>query len=128
MSISDKDRKQLWAKSGNRCAICKEELFHPNDDGVDYNIGEECHIISSTPGGPRYDANYGKYDTYQNLILLCCKHHKEIDDKNNVALYSPQRLHDIKLQHEEWVRERLNKVPKKNDKDWGAIFHALDLT
>ena len=27
MGILDKDRKRLWAKSGNRCAICKHELF-----------------------------------------------------------------------------------------------------
>ncbi len=128
MSISDKDRKQLWAKSGNRCAICKEELFHANETGVGINIGEECHIISSTPGGPRYDANYGKYDTYQNLILLCCKHHKEIDDKNNIVNYPPQKLHDIKLQHEEWVSERLDIASKKKEKDWNAIFRALDLT
>ena len=27
MSISDKVRKDLWAKSGNRCAICRKEFF-----------------------------------------------------------------------------------------------------
>ena len=30
MGILDKDRKHLWAKSGNRCAICKHELFLSN--------------------------------------------------------------------------------------------------
>ena len=108
--------------------ICKDLLFRSNEIGVDYNIGEECYIISSTPGGPRYDANYVKYDTYQNFILLCSKHHKEIDDKNNVALYPSQKMQDIKLQHEEWVIERLNKSPKKKNTDWDTILHKLDLT
>lgn len=26
MGISVKTRKELWAKSGNRCAICRKEL------------------------------------------------------------------------------------------------------
>ena len=28
MAITSKTRKELWAKSGNRCAICKKELVH----------------------------------------------------------------------------------------------------
>jgi hypothetical protein len=41
MAISDKTRKSLWAKSGNRCSICKIELFSEKDADV-FNIGEEC--------------------------------------------------------------------------------------
>ena len=37
MSISDKERKELWAKSGNRCAICKAELFQ-SVDGNSFNF------------------------------------------------------------------------------------------
>lgn len=37
MSISDKVRKELWAKSGNRCAICKAELFQ-SFDGNSFNF------------------------------------------------------------------------------------------
>lgn len=128
MNLSDKDRKQLWAKSGNRCAICKTELFHSNEEGNDFNIGEECHIISSTPNGPRHIPNYGQYDSYENLILLCCVHHKEIDDKKNVAIYPADKLYRIKEQHEAWVRDTLENNGKKKEKDWNAIFRALDLT
>ena len=45
MGILDKDRKRLWAKSGNRCAICKHELFLSNKNNEDFNIGEECHVM-----------------------------------------------------------------------------------
>ena len=45
MGILDKDRKHLWAKSGNRCAICKHELFLSNKNNVDFNIGEECTLL-----------------------------------------------------------------------------------
>ena len=88
MGILDKDRKHLWAKSGNRCAICKHELFLSNKNNEDFNIGEECHIVSSQLKGPRHVDNYQDYDSYDNLILLCRNHHKEIDDINNVSIYN----------------------------------------
>ena len=49
MAITSKTRKELWAKSGNRCAICKKELVHQisQEDGS-FIIGDECHIISSS--------------------------------------------------------------------------------
>ena len=127
MNISDKERKQLWAKSGNRCAICRQELFQPNDNGTDFNVGEECHIISKTPNGPRYMPNLDNYDTYDNLILLCSVHHKEIDDKNHVSLYPPQRLYQIKEVHEKWVNETLDSKNQPKEKDWSAILQKLDL-
>lgn len=46
MPISSKTRKILWAKSGNRCAICKIELIHQEKGSTDKTvIGEECHIV-----------------------------------------------------------------------------------
>ena len=114
MSILDKDRKHLWAKSGNRCAICRQELFLSNINKEDFNVGEECHIVSSQINGPRYINNYQNYDSYNNLILLCRNHHKEIDDKSNISIYSIEKLHQIKDQHEKWVRESLKaNIPQK---------------
>lgn len=106
MSISDIVRKDLWAKSGNRCAICHKELFSCIDKD-DFNIGEECHIVSSQPNGPRHIDNYGDYDSFDNIILLCRNHHKEIDDPANITLYSVDKLIEIKKQHEKWVSRSL---------------------
>lgn len=102
MSISDKVRKDLWAKSGNRCAICHKELFSCIDKD-DFNIGEECHIVSSQPNGPRHIDNYGDYDSFDNIILLCRNHHKEIDDSANLKIYTVEKLTEIKKNHEKWV-------------------------
>ena len=79
MAISEKTRKMLWAKSGNRCAICKIELITEQKTDSNLNIGEECHIISSKSKGPRHKSNLNDYDSFDNLILLCRNHHKEID-------------------------------------------------
>lgn len=112
MSISDKVRKELWSKSGNKCAICHIDLF---SDGLNdsYNIGEECHIISERPNGPRHMNGINDYDTYNNLILLCRNHHKEIDDPANITKYSIESLREIKNKHEKWVNQRL--LEKKDD-------------
>lgn len=114
MSISDKDRKRLWAKSGNRCAICRQELVMSNSNNMDYNIGQECHIVSSKSSGPRHEEGWENYDIYENLILLCCNHHKTIDDVNNISTYSKQNLLEIKSKHELWVKEKLS-IKKNSD-------------
>ncbi len=108
MAISDKDRKRLWAKSGNRCAICRQELIMTNDNQSDFNIGEECHIVSSKPSGPRHESGWENYDVYENLILLCRNHHKTIDDISNILLFPKESLIKIKSKHEAWVKEELS--------------------
>ena len=80
----------------------------------DFNIGEECHIVSSQLKGPRHVDNYQDYDSYDNLILLCRNHHKEIDDISNVSIYTKEMLHQIKHEHEKWVSESLTvNIPQK---------------
>ena len=76
MAITSKTRKELWAKSGNRCAICKKELVNQiSEDDGSFIIGDECHIISSSTDGPRYKPGIEDYDSYDNLLLLCKNHH-----------------------------------------------------
>ncbi len=108
MPISDRTRKILWGKSGNRCAICKKELVldsTPNDD--ESVVGDECHIVSAQRNGPRYDEHYPQenIDTYQNLLLLCRIHHKMIDDQHKT--YIAELLLKIKESHEKWVTAKL---------------------
>lgn len=109
MSISIKTRKSLWARSGNRCALCQDELIASHDNGISHlNIGEECHIISSQIMGPRYNSAFSNHDSYDNLILLCCNHHKTIDELT--SLYTVEVLMSIKAYHELWVASVLTKA------------------
>lgn len=105
MAISDKTRKFLWAKSGNRCAICKTELITGTDASEEFNVGEECHIVSSKKGGPRHLLNLQDYNNYENLLLLCRNHHKEIDEL--VDTYSEEILRYMKGNHENWVSKAI---------------------
>lgn len=104
MAITDKNRKTLWARSGNRCAMCRNELVaEKNERSKNLNIGDECHVISKSPNGPRHDSNFKKdYDDYENLILLCKNHHKTIDELWET--YTVDLLKLIKANHEKWIK------------------------
>ncbi len=101
--IKDFARKKLWALSAGRCAICNIELIHNGN----LNIGQECHIVSSRPNGPRHQSNFEDYDNYDNFILLCANHHKEID--TNVESYPVLALKRIKRDHELRIEKKLNE-------------------
>lgn len=123
-SITDKTRKKLWAKSGNRCALCKAELV--GYEGETFNeviIGEECHIVSGRPSGPRYNiALKTGYDDYENLLLLCRNHHKIVDEQVNT--YTVEQLILLKVTHETWVKETLNSN-KNGSSDIQDKLHRL---
>ena len=109
MSINVKTKKILWGKSGNRCVFCRTELIVESKNTTDVSvIGEECHIHSQKPNGPRYDINYPEdlVDTYENLILLCSIHHKIIDD--HYDKYTSDVLKQMKSNHESWIAKQLS--------------------
>ena len=98
--IKDSVRKKLWALSAGKCAICDKNLIGSNG----FIVGQECHIISSKPSGPRYVQDLNDYNDYDNLILLCANHHREID--TNIAIYPIDKLKQIKKEHEQKVEKR----------------------
>lgn len=110
MAISDKTRKVLWGRSGNRCAMCRRELVvaatSTDDDSV---VGDECHIVSGASDGPRHDPAFPKasLDGLENLVLLCRVHHKMTDDQHEA--YTADMLRTLKAKHEAWVSSSLGE-------------------
>ncbi|AVP96795.1 HNH endonuclease [Ahniella affigens] len=108
MSITDKTRKVLWGRSGNLCAFCKAHLVvEASVADPESVVGDECHIISGAPNGPRHDPALGldEIDGLANLLLLCRVHHKLIDDQPDT--FTASALRQLKANHEKWVKERL---------------------
>lgn len=62
------------------------------------NFGERAHIFGKRKGSARYIEENSDDNTYNNLILLCAKHHKLIDD--HPAQYPANTLFSIKSDHE----------------------------
>lgn len=120
MSISLKTHKLLWGYSGNKCAIkeCRNDLIADETETDDESIiGDEAHIVARSEDGPRGKSKLTKEerDKYDNLILLCRKHHKIIDDQFN--FYTVDKLNKIKSDHETWIKESLNPDKEKNKTD-----------
>jgi hypothetical protein len=72
--------KTLFAEASS-CAYpgCREPLIF-RDRGTVTAVADIAHIRSSTPAGPRFDANFpGDTDDPDNLLLLCGKHHRPVD-------------------------------------------------
>lgn len=116
MSAGVVARKLLWGRSGNECAYpgCSQALTIDLEDPesrvlgtAGAAIGEEAHIRSPRPNGPRYDSRY-EYETldnYANLILLCPTHHTLID-KDGGRAYTVAQLEQMRTDHELKVRHR----------------------
>ncbi len=121
MAISVVARKALWGRAGNRCALpsCRCDLMPRVDDatgaaleGAGVIVGEEAHIRSGKPGGPRFDQAHANVDGYENLILLCPTHHALVD-KNGGEGWTVERLQRLKAEHEGWVDSRLSQSEKE---------------
>ncbi|MER9746152.1 hypothetical protein [Mesorhizobium sp. M0140] len=70
-------------------------------------VGEMAHMVAESEDGPRgvSPLTPEQRDLYGNLILLCRNHHGEID--RQPATWPVERLHQIKADHETWVRQSL---------------------
>ncbi len=111
MSISVRTKFILWTRSGSRCAFadCRCELYEETtDNDPDVLLGETAHIVGQGDDGPRHDKPIpgGEIDGYDNLILLCTKHHTIVD--RQLQKYSVDKLVQIKTDHERWVDASLS--------------------
>lgn len=120
MGISLKTHKLLWGRSGNKCAFadCRNDLIADETETDDESIiGDEAHIVARSEDGPRGVSKLTEEerDKYDNLILLCRKHHKIIDDQP--VFFSVEKLVEIKKNHEKWISDSLTVDTEKNKDD-----------
>lgn len=102
-SISPKNEKILWGKSGNRCAMCNCLLTEKKADNSHYTLGKGAHIEGEKPSSARYrkEMTDKERNNYNNLILLCGTCHDKID--NDEQAYTVDIIKEIKAKHEKFV-------------------------
>ncbi|MEX5709110.1 HNH endonuclease signature motif containing protein [Parafrankia sp. FMc6] len=117
MAISDHDRKVLWARAHNTCAICKKPLVVDGDaTSRESVVGHEAHIVAQSPTGPRgAQLPRDAIDRLDNLILLCPNDHKIVDDQPGI--YPADHLRKIKENHEKWAAGRFGADPIRVRRD-----------
>lgn len=100
-SIPEKIKLELWIKSAGRCEFsgCNEPVWHNGLTLSDGNFAEVAHIIGASEDGPRgSEESEDLQQEFSNLMLLCRRCHKEIDD--NEDKYSVELLQTWKKEHE----------------------------
>lgn len=112
---SEKTVRRLFALSGNACAF--PDCPSPIVETEGTITGEICHVRAQSKGGPRYGASQTEQErhAFENLILLCRRHHKIIDTEPNI--YSVEVLEEMKAVQE----TRFGRPEKASD----AIFAKL---
>ncbi len=121
------DIHKLITDSGGRCNFpgCGEKVIYDYEGGTYVKIVEFCHIIGDSSKGPRghpKQSELMKKDP-KNIIILCANHHKIID--NNVDIYTVDVLRQMKVNHTQWVNERLDGL---KEAVWTLILHSGNVT
>jgi hypothetical protein len=111
-NISDKNKYQLWVKSGGRCQYrgCNKNLYQDILTKRNFNQSYIAHIVADVAGGPRGDVIRSPLlcDDLTNLMLLCDTHHRSID-KDDVPGHPEPLLLAMKKEHEDRI-ERLTSI------------------
>lgn len=106
-TIPQPDMKVLYMLSGGKCAKCKQPLFLTKADGNVSNLSEMAHICGEKSDAARYDETMTdeQRQSYSNLMAMCPKCHKEIDDDEQK--YTVPILNKMKEEHEQTVMQML---------------------
>lgn len=99
--IPENIKLELWVKSAGRCEFnaCNQPVWYNGLTLSEGNFAEVAHIIGSSKKGPRgNDDSEILQQDISNLMLLCQRCHKEIDD--NEDNYSVELLRTWKRNHE----------------------------
>jgi len=119
VSITSLPLIKLLFGSASTCAepSCQKNLTTRDDAGRTVVLVQIAHIRSEKPDGPRHDPAYTNPNSFENLMLVCPEHHKQIDD------YS--EAYPIELL-EEWKAGQVAQIGQKlSDTDLHEILRQL---
>jgi hypothetical protein len=120
MAITERTSKIVWGQCAARCCICKENVLHEEGGRVSSLVGEIAHIVGETRKASRgeSDLSLEQRNAAENLLLLCRKDHKIVDD--DPTTYPVERLHQIRDNHVAWIARSLAKP-----KAWRSTISQL---
>jgi hypothetical protein len=97
---------------------CKKLTIAPseNDETKVNYIAKAAHITAAAEGGPRYDSSLSPEErsSINNAIFLC-SNCADLIDKNDGLDYPSLLIKKWKEDHENWIRNNLNKQFKNSD-------------
>lgn len=111
MPASPKTQKTIWGIFAARCAICREHLVE-REEGVESLVGEVAHLVGEKKGAARgiSPLSLKERNSPDNLMLLCLKHHKMIDDSEEK--FSLEMLQTIRQECLDWLSDSLESTKR----------------
>jgi SMODS-associated and fused to various effectors sensor domain len=107
-TIPEPERIKLWVRAGGRCEFCNAYLLEDELPMLTLNLGELAHNVGRkrSAASPRGlgELPVDQRNLAENLLLLCAKHHKVIDDKVSHGEFTVEELRRIKSRHEDRIR------------------------
>lgn len=119
LPVTNPTTRALYLYSGNQCGFpnCSSALLL--DDGTwDCNV---AHIYGVQENAARGQHNLTSEELRapENLLLVCQKHHKVLDNKQNESKYTVKRMQEIKSNHEQRFREAFSGLERIVDTSMG---------
>lgn len=112
--IPEPIKLKLWVLSGGRCEFpgCNEYVWRDGLTLQEDNFAHMAHIIADSTDGPRGEdvLSPEMAKDFDNLMLVCTKHSKLIDGKNN-SDYTIKDLREYKKSHEDRIRRQTDLQP-----------------
>jgi len=116
-NIPWKTKLILWVRAGGRCEFdgCNEYLLKHHVTLDEVNLGELAHIVAFKPEGPRGDDCERPVDIHlvSNLMLLCPRCHKLIDNPATKEKFTLVTLIRHKREHEERIFRLTEAKPER---------------
>ena len=107
----------LWVRAGGRCEFdgCNEYLLKHHVTLDEVNLGELAHIVAFKSDGPRGEDGERPDDIHlvSNLMLLCPRCHKLIDDSGAKEKFTRTTLVRHKGEHEERIFRLTDAKPER---------------
>ena len=113
---------KLFGRSAGRCEFspCNKPVWRNDLTLTEGNFGEVVHIIAASEDGPRGNEKSADLQIeFDNLMLVCRRCHKEIDD--NEDKYPAELLSQWKKNHEERI-EIQTRYPEDIHKSTVLLF------
>ncbi|MFG1995305.1 hypothetical protein ACGFJ7_35550 [Actinoplanes sp. NPDC048988] len=100
-SIPERIRRALYVLSRGRCYApnCGEPVLVIDRDQVVF-VGEVAHIVAASSGGPRGNGSRTNTEAFENLLVLCGRHHAIVDGADTRQHYPPGELRKWKHSRE----------------------------
>lgn len=115
--IKEPVRYALWGRSAGRCQFdgCNELVWKSDLTQEEVNLAEAAHIYAFNSGGARGNEGIApkKINTADNLLLVCRRCHKTIDNNPKETRYSVELLQQWKREHESRIELVTGITPNK---------------